>query len=266
MREDRLMKWTTLFAFVAGATMIATEVAAAEVAYDPNQFIILDGEVKSVDWSGSHLKISFHSNDGYDGADWTLTGPAPDYLLRMGWTKDSIKAGDRPDAVIHADESGTANGALIRFLLSDYETLETGPHGSTQIYPRGALTQTYGDAADDPLASNYGNTRTCRAEDPKGPPEANYSCRLWVNADHTMMMFENNKQPDGTYKQRVDTGVWWLERQLNRTVSCTFINGAAKPRCHSPVEMHKVGDKWSIQFHGANAEWTEYRELLPGRQ
>jgi Family of unknown function (DUF6152) len=254
------------FALVTALTVVTAGTRAGDVAYDPNQFIILDGEVESIDWSGSLLKIIFHSNDGYDGVDWTLTGPAPDYLLRMGWTKDSIKAGDRPDAVIHSDKNGTANGSLIRFLLSDYGTLETGPHGSTQIYPRGALTQTYATAADDPLASNYGNTRTCRAEDPKGPPEANYSCRLWVNADHTMMMFENNKQPDGTYKQRVDTGIWWLEQQLNRTVSCTFINGSAKPRCHSPVETHKVGDKWSIQFHGANADWTEYRELLPGRQ
>lgn len=254
------------FALVAGITLIAMGTSSADVAFDPSQFIILDGEVKSIDWSGSLLKIIFHSNDGYDGADWTLTGPAPDYLLGMGWTKDSIKEGDRTDAVIHADNNGIANGQLIRFLLSDCRTLETGPHGSTQIYPRGALTQTYLNATDDPLASNYGNTRTCRAENPKGPPEANYSCRLWINADHTMMMFENNMQPDGTYKQRVDTGIWWLVQQLSRTVSCTFINGSSKPRCHAPVDAHKVGDKWSILFHGAIAEWIEYRELLPGRQ
>ena len=254
------------FAIVAGLSLLAPWARSADLAPDPNQFIILDGEVKSVDWSGGQLRIIFHSNDGYDGADWTLTGPSTEYLLRMGWTKNSIREGDKPDAIIRADGSGTANGVLIRFLLSDYRTLETAPYGSTQVYPRGALTQTYGNAADDPLASNYGNTRTCRAENPKGPPEANYSCRLWINADHTMMMFENNMQPDGTYKQRVDTGIWWLEQQLNRTVSCTFINGSSKPRCHAPVDAHKVGDKWSILFHGAGAEWTEYRELLPGRQ
>jgi hypothetical protein len=260
------MKLIPALAAIAGMIVIITGVRATRAADDPGQFIILDGEVKSVDWTGSRLKVVFHSNDGYDGVDWTLTGPAPDYLLRMGWTMDSVKTGDRPDAVIHPDKNGTANGSLIRLLLSDYSTLETGPHGSTQIYPRGALTQTFPNPADDPLASNYGNTRTCRAEDPKGPPEANYSCRLWVNADHTMMMFENNKQADGTYKQRVDTGVWWFEQQLNRTVSCTLITGSSKPRCHAPVDVHKVGDKWSILFHGANAEWTEYRELLPGRQ
>lgn len=239
---------------------------AADVTYDMNQFIILDGEVMSVDWSGSQLKVLFHSNDGYEGADWTLLGPDPSYLLRMGWTQDSIKAGDRPDAVIHADKNGTAHGSLMRFLLGDYRTLETSPYGSTLIYPRGALTQTFDNPADDPLASNYGNTRICKADNPKGPPEANYSCRLWVNADHTMMMFENNMQNDGAWSQRVDTGVWWFEKQLDKTVACTLINGSSKPRCHAPVDAHKVGDKWSIVFHGANATWIEYRELLPGRQ
>jgi hypothetical protein len=245
----------------------AGQALAADLAYDLDHFVILDGFVKSVDWSGKQLKVIFHSNDGYDGADWTLMGPDTNYLLRMGWTKDSIKVGDRPDAVVHPDKNGTANGSLMRFLLEDYRTLETDAHGSTQIYPPGALRQQYANPADDPLATNYGNTRTCRADNPEGTASANYNCRLYVNADHTMMIYENNMNPDHkTWSQRVDTGVWWLENQLGKTVSCTLVTGSSKPRCHAPVEVHKVGDKWSILFHGRDADWTEYRELLPGRQ
>lgn len=260
------MKFTQVAAVVALAVGLA-QARAAQQEYEKADFIILDGELKSVDWSGPKLKVIFHSNDGYDGVDWTLLGPDPAYLLRMGWTKDVLKAGDRPNAVVEPDKNGTANGTLIRFQLGDFRTLETGPFGSPLIYPRNALQQHFDNPADDPLATNYGNTRTCRAEDAKGPPEANYSCRLWVNADHTMMMFENNMNKDGkTYSQRVDTGVWWLEKQLDKTVACTLITGSSKPRCHAPVDRHSVGDHWSILFHGAKANWTEYRELLPGRQ
>ena len=251
---------------IAGVALAIAATRAAAPSYDANQFIILDGEVKSVDWSGSQLKVIFHSNDGYNGADWTLVGPDPAYLLRMGWTKDLIKPGDRPDAVIHPDQNGTATGSLMRFLLDDYRTLETSPFGAPLIYPRGALSQTYANPADDPLASNYGNTRTCRATNPHGPPGSNYSCRLYVNADHTMMMAENNMQPDGSWSAHIDTGVWWIEHQLGKSVACTLITGASKPRCHAPVEKHKIGDKWSILFHGASGNWIEYRELLPGRQ
>jgi len=251
---------------VIGFVLAITGARAAAPNYDTSQFIILDGTVKSVDWSGSRLKVLFHSNDGYDGADWTLVGPDPAYLLRMGWTKDLIKPGDQPDVVIHPDKNGTANGSLMRFLLDDYRTLETSPFGSPLIYPRGALSQTYANPADDPLASNYGNTRTCRATNPGGPPGSNYSCRLYVNADHTMMMSENNMQPDGTWSAHIDTGVWWIEKQLGKSVACTLITGSSKPRCHAPVEKHKVGDKWSILFHGRSGNWIEYRELLPGRQ
>jgi len=260
------MKTMQIAAVAAGLALSATGAFAAAPVYDPSNFIILDGQVKSVDWSGPQLKVTFHSNDGYDGADWTLVGPDPAYLLRMGWTKDIIKPGDRPDAVIHPDKNGTANGSLMRFLLDDYRTLETSPFGSPLIYPRGALSHTYANPADDPLASNYGNTRTCRATNPGGPPGSNYSCRLYVNADHTMMMSENNMQPDGTWSAHIDTGVWWIENQLGKSVACTLITGSSKPRCHAPVEKHQVGDKWSILFHGQSGNWTEYRELLPGRQ
>src|SRR5271156_5769298 len=104
------MKLIRTLAIVTGLGMLTPGVRSADIATDPKQFIILDGEIKSIDWSGRQLKIIFHSNDGYDGADWALTGPAPDYLLRMGWAKDSIRAGDRPDAIIRADSNGTTSG------------------------------------------------------------------------------------------------------------------------------------------------------------
>ena len=250
--------------FAAAALMTSTSAFAAP-DYDRENFIVLDGRVENVDWSGENMEILFWSNDGYGGVDWTLVGPSIEKLRAMGWTEDSIKPGDRVDAIVNPDKNGTPTAELQRFLFDDYSTLETSHKGSTAIFPPGTLKKTL-PPEEDPLITNYGNTRTCRATNPDGPASANYACRLYVNADHTMQMVEANLLEDGTWEHKIDTGVWWLEQQLDKLVACTLIDGAAKPRCHAPVEYHEVGDEWSIEFIGREATWTEYRQLLEGRQ
>jgi hypothetical protein len=263
------MKWLQAAAAVFGLLLGASSAQAAPMDYDTTNFIILDGFVKSVDWSGSHLEVVFHSNDDYDGADWTLQGPAPSYLKTMGWKQDAVKAGDRVDAVVHPDTNGAAKGQLLRFLLPGYRTLETGPYSSSLVYPPGSIKKTFANVADDPLASTYGNTLTCMASDSK-PAEADYSCRIWINSDHTIRILRkrtfNGLNPDGTFNLATDTGFWWLENQLGKTVFCTLIDDAPMPHCDSIAERHQIGDKWSVKVHGAKADWTETWQLQSGRR
>jgi Family of unknown function (DUF6152) len=262
------MKWLRTVAVIFGLSLGASTAHAAQMAYDTTNFIVLDGFVKSVDWSGSNLKMVFHSNDGYDGADWTLQGPAPAYLKTMGWNQDAVKAGDRIDTVIYPDKSGTANGQLLRLLLPDYRTLETGPYGSSLMYPPGAIKKTIANVADDPLATLYANTLYCLASDSK-PADANHSCRIWINADHTVRILRiktiSGLNPDDSFNLATDLGHWWLENQLGKRVLCTLIDNAPMPHCDTAAMRRKVGDKWTVKVHGANAEWTETWELQQGR-
>jgi hypothetical protein len=254
----------TVCALLLGAGAAHT----AAVDYDTTSFINLDGFVKSVNWSGRHLQVIFHSNDGYEGADWTLLAPAPAYLKTMGWKQDALKAGDRVVAVVYPDKNATANGKLLRVLQPDYRTLETGPYSSSLMYPPGSIKKTIANVADDPLASLYANTLFCTASDSR-PADANHSCRLWVNADHTIRILRKKTftgyNPDGSFNLATDLGFWWLENQRGKTVLCTLIDDAPMPRCDTAAVRRKVGEQWSVTVHGANSQWTETWELQSGR-
>ena len=115
------MKIVQTAAIAAILTLSVAPVKAENVQYDASKILILDGFVKSVDW-GSPLKIVFHWNNGYDGVDWTVIGPAADDLFRMGWTRDMLKPNGRMDAVVHPDEAGSPTGSLMRFYLPDGRT------------------------------------------------------------------------------------------------------------------------------------------------
>lgn len=262
------MKWRQSFAVVVAATLGAS--AAHAAASEATNFTILSGYVKSIDWSGSQLKVVFHSSDGYDGADWTLQGPSQKILTTLGWKKDVVKAGDRLAAAVIADKSGKAGGQLLRFFLPDFQTLETGAYGSAWMYPPGSLRKTIADVTQDPLATLYGNTLFYVASDNK-PPEANLAGRMWINSDHTFWLL-GKKTPvglnkDGSFDLSTDVGNWWIEDQLGKPVLCLLANSAPMPRCETAVKPHKVGEKWTVTVHGANnAQWTETWELQQGRR
>ena len=251
--------------------MIALTVVGASAtvqAADIDEILILDGFVRSVDWSGEQLIVVFHSNDGYEGADWTITGPKPADLLHMGWSKDLLKANDRIDAYIYPDRDGETKGTLKRFILADGSTLEASLHSDLDMAPRAALYRVFDDPADDPMAGFYGNTSTCLAMDTT-QGASQYNCTVWTNADHTFTIFENNLYSEGGQGKGLimQDGIWWLEMQRpGQWTKCVIITGGNKPRCHSPVIGHKSGDQWSIPFHGRNADWTEYRTIQEGRQ
>jgi hypothetical protein len=263
-------KYTRLLIFILGlvaASGLPLAAWAATTVYEAEETLILDGYVKRVDWSGSKLLVIYHSNDGYDGADWTLEGPAPEALLRMGWSKELLKANDRPNAVIYpATDGKAAKGSLVRVQLRDGRTMETGLYGVVQTIPRAHLNRRFENPADDPMQTLYGNTQVFTAEDPKGPPEANYNGRVWFNADHSLQMFSNDLQQDGkTWTSHAMKGTWWLEKQLGKWVRCNWFEPSPIPFCHSPGEFRKVGEKWSIVFRGAKADWIEKRAIEVGQ-
>jgi len=259
------MKTVQTAAIAAILTLSGVSVKAADVQYDTSKILILDGFVKSVDW-GSPLKIIFHWNNGYDGVDWTVIGPAADDLFRMGWTRDMLKPNDRLDAVVHPDKAGSPTGSLMRFYLSDGRTMEIGPYGTTQVIPRDAFEMRFTNPNDDPMAGYYGNTQDFWASDPKGAWNANYNGRAWYNPDHTLVMFSEDLQPDHvTWKRSLNYGTWWLEEYGGHWTRCMIFNFSKIPFCHSPVNFQRIGDEWTAVLHAANATWVEHRELEKGR-
>lgn len=250
------------------AVMIALTFGASapQAAQQVDDLVIIEGTVKSVDWSGDQLVVVLHANDGWDRPDWTLTGPKPTDLLKMGWSKDLLKPNDSVNAYVHPDKNGALKGTLKRFHLADGSTLEVSLHSDLDVAPHAALYRVFDNPTDDPMAGYYANTRTCLAKSEH--PEGQYNCTSWWNPDHTFSIFENNLAAQGGMGEGLimQDGIWWLEMQRpGQWVNCQLVPGAFKPRCHSPVSFGKSGDQWSIEFTGRKANWTEYRTVEEGR-
>jgi hypothetical protein len=91
-----------------------------------------------------------------------------------------------------------------------------------------ALAGTIAVAADDVMATRYGNTTV--STDAKG-----VETKIYYNADHTFTMKTGTMAGKGTWK--VD----------GSTICLTFDTpppGAPNPLC-TPVAAHKVGDSWT---------------------
>lgn len=226
-------------------------------SYDSQRTVILEGPIRSIDWSGRQLKFLMGSFDGHGGApEWTVLGPAPDELLKLGWSKASLKLGDKLDVMIHPALDDSRNGQLLRVIMGDASTLETSVHGTSHIVPREAFAKPWKTLADDPLQGYYGNTVVFKG---KG-----YEGHAWFNADNTVTMFNRDQQPNGSWTMRVVSGVYWLQRLQDKYIKCFFFERASLPPfCHSPVNFEKPGDKWEITMPNGD---SETREIVAGHQ
>jgi hypothetical protein len=79
--------------FPAALLLQAHHSIAAE--FDSSKPVELHGKVTKVEWTNPHVHIWMDSADPAGHVThWELESAAPNYLQRLGWTKQSLKAGD----------------------------------------------------------------------------------------------------------------------------------------------------------------------------
>ena len=85
--------------------------------YDAEQTITLTGIVTSVEWTNPHIFIHMDVPNAQTGvvSAWKLEMGGPNALLRLGWKRDSLKAGDRVtvDGSLAKDGSPLVNAKSI---------------------------------------------------------------------------------------------------------------------------------------------------------
>ncbi|HEY2682247.1 MAG TPA: DUF6152 family protein [Steroidobacteraceae bacterium] len=106
-----------LAALLGVATLCGALPASAHhsfAIYDRTKTLTLVGEVKSFQWTNPHCVIWFTVKPagGGEAQDWGVETTSPGVLTRSGWTRNSIKAGDKVSVVFNPLRDGSHGGGL----------------------------------------------------------------------------------------------------------------------------------------------------------
>lgn len=88
--------------------------------FDTSKQVTLTGTVKEFEWTNPHTFTWIDvTNDQGVTETWALEGMSPNYLGRRGWTKHTLKPGDKVSIVINPLKDGLKGGMFLRCTLAD---------------------------------------------------------------------------------------------------------------------------------------------------
>jgi hypothetical protein len=92
------LRYVSAGVLVGLCVVLASGVSAhhSQSEYDLKAKVEVEGAVTKVEWRSPHawIYVDVTSNTG-DTVNWSFELPSPVTLMRRGWTRDSLKRGDR---------------------------------------------------------------------------------------------------------------------------------------------------------------------------
>jgi hypothetical protein len=112
-----------------GAILLAATAALSWPAYAHHSFAVYDrskvltlkGNVKTFQWTNPHcvIWVLVQPDGGGDPQEWSFETTSPGVLTRGGWTRNSVKAGDRVSIEFYPLRDGSHGGGLNSVTLLD---------------------------------------------------------------------------------------------------------------------------------------------------
>ena len=98
--------------------------------YDLNKPITLKGVVTRFVWANPHALFNIDVRDSNGKVtNWTLETACPNALLNRGWSRSSLKAGDRITVQAYAAKKGTPVAATRVVILANGQRLDADSDG-----------------------------------------------------------------------------------------------------------------------------------------
>jgi len=115
---------TTILGIVTAAALCAGAGAAAAhhsfAPFNMESEKTITGTIKKFDWTNPHTWIWLDVTSEKGGVDtWGIEGMSPNYLARRGWSKNSLKFGDKVTIVIRPMRDGSPGGMFVKATLAD---------------------------------------------------------------------------------------------------------------------------------------------------
>ena len=112
-----------------GALWLTVAIAALPMAaiahhsyamFDLSQTVTLQGTIRDFQWTNPHSWIWIDVPDAKGAAQqWGIEGMSPNYLARRGWSKHTLRPGDKVSLVIHPLKGVEHGGSFMSVTLAD---------------------------------------------------------------------------------------------------------------------------------------------------
>ena len=93
---SRLFFLLSIVLFAAALPMRAHH---SVLPFDGSRAVVVSGIVGDVVWGNPHVYIAVHADGSSSRGRWVIEIESPAVLSRIGWRRDSIRAGDRVRSV-----------------------------------------------------------------------------------------------------------------------------------------------------------------------
>jgi hypothetical protein len=124
------MKIQTAVLIGAAAALFGQQVHAHHsfAMFDYQKEVTVDGIVREFQWTNPHcwIRLIVADSSGKD-VEWNIEGQSPNGLVRNGWTRDSIKTGDKAIVVVHPLKDGSPGGSVVRVSVNGQTLGGLGP-------------------------------------------------------------------------------------------------------------------------------------------
>ena len=119
----------SLAAFAAAASAAPALAHHSTAAFDMEKTIEITGTIEDFQWTNPHTwtNVKVEGSDDTAGI-YGLEGMSPNYLGRNGWTKSTLKPGDKVTFQVHPLKDGRKGGFMVAVKMPDGTLLYNLPH------------------------------------------------------------------------------------------------------------------------------------------
>jgi hypothetical protein len=113
--------WTGVILAAAISAALPAGAHHSFAMYEPTKTLTFKGTIKSFQWTDPHVVvwILIQPEGGGAAQEWSLETTSPGVLTRNGWTRQSLKAGDRVSVTLSPLRDGSRGGSLNSVTLLD---------------------------------------------------------------------------------------------------------------------------------------------------
>ena len=100
----------------------------SNVGYEVTKVITVTGVVREFQWVNPHTWVHLIVEDDKGGkSEWAAEGRAPGILLRAGWTRNSLKPGEKVTIDMSPAKDGSRTAIIARVTKADGTILSNQP-------------------------------------------------------------------------------------------------------------------------------------------